>query len=61
VNYLPRLALNDDPPDLCLLSSWDYRRELLAPGTKCVLAHLRAQTYFAIILNEISMKIHQNK
>jgi hypothetical protein len=24
---LPRLALNLDPPDLCLLSSWDYRYE----------------------------------
>jgi hypothetical protein len=23
----PWLALNRDPPDLCLLSSWDYRRE----------------------------------
>jgi hypothetical protein len=27
-----RLALNHDPPDLCLLSSWDYGREQLAPG-----------------------------
>jgi hypothetical protein len=25
VNYLPRLALNYDSPDLCLLSSYDYR------------------------------------
>jgi hypothetical protein len=24
---LPRLALNCDPPDLCLPSSWDYRFE----------------------------------
>jgi hypothetical protein len=31
-NYLPRLALNLDPPDLCLLSSYDYRREPPAPG-----------------------------
>jgi hypothetical protein len=29
VNYLPRLAADRDPPDLCLLSSWDYRRESL--------------------------------
>jgi hypothetical protein len=28
LNYLPLLALNCDPSDLCLLSSWDYRREL---------------------------------
>jgi hypothetical protein len=32
VNYLLGLALNHDPPDLCLLSSWDYRCELLGPG-----------------------------
>jgi hypothetical protein len=31
-NYLPRLALNFDPPDLCLPSSLDYRCEPLAPG-----------------------------
>jgi hypothetical protein len=27
MNYLPRPALNCDPPDLCLPSRWDYRRE----------------------------------
>jgi hypothetical protein len=27
-NYLPELALNCNPPDLCLLSSWDYRLKL---------------------------------
>jgi hypothetical protein len=26
LNYLPRLASNHNPPDLCLLSSQDYRR-----------------------------------
>jgi hypothetical protein len=25
VNCLPGLALNRGPPDLCLLSGWDYR------------------------------------
>jgi hypothetical protein len=25
--YLPALASNRDPCDLCFLSSWDYRRE----------------------------------
>jgi hypothetical protein len=33
VNYLPRLALNHNPPDLCLLSSWDYRHEPLVPSS----------------------------
>jgi hypothetical protein len=28
---LPGLALNFNPPDLCLLSSWDYRWKLLCP------------------------------
>jgi hypothetical protein len=34
VNYLPGLALNPKPLDLCLLSSWDYRCESPAPGPK---------------------------
>jgi hypothetical protein len=32
MNYLPGMASNLDSPDLCLLSSWDYRRELLTPN-----------------------------
>jgi hypothetical protein len=31
-NYLPGLASNLDPPDLCLLSSQDYRRESPVPS-----------------------------
>jgi hypothetical protein len=31
-NYLARLDLNHDPPNLCLLSSQDYRREPLVLG-----------------------------
>jgi hypothetical protein len=32
MNYFPGLASNHDPPDLCLLSSEEYRRETLAPA-----------------------------
>jgi hypothetical protein len=32
VNCLPGLSLNRDPPDLCLMSSKDYRREPPALG-----------------------------
>jgi hypothetical protein len=34
MNYLPGLALNLNSPDLCFLSSWDYRCEPPAPGSK---------------------------
>jgi hypothetical protein len=27
-SFLPGLALNHDPPNLCLSSKWDYRDEL---------------------------------
>jgi hypothetical protein len=33
VNYLLGLDSNLGPPDLCLLSSWDYRHEPPAVGT----------------------------
>jgi hypothetical protein len=29
LTFLPKLALDLDSPDVCLLSSWDYRREPL--------------------------------
>jgi hypothetical protein len=34
---LPGLASNCNPPDLCLLSSWDYRSEPQAPGPSLTL------------------------
>jgi hypothetical protein len=36
VDYLPGLASNHDPPDLCLLSSWDFRQEPPVPGLKFI-------------------------
>jgi hypothetical protein len=33
MNYLPGLASNCDPPDLCLLSSWDCRCEPPVPSS----------------------------
>jgi hypothetical protein len=40
INYLPRLALNLDPPDLSLPRSWDYRRNPLGPDLQCILIRL---------------------
>jgi hypothetical protein len=31
-HYLPKLVSNHNLPNLCLLSSWDHRREPPAPG-----------------------------
>jgi hypothetical protein len=41
VNYLPRLALNRDPPHLYLPSSCDYRREPLAMIVFLIIQHYR--------------------
>jgi hypothetical protein len=35
-NYLPGLTLSLYPPDLCPVSSWNYRCESLTPGTVSV-------------------------
>jgi hypothetical protein len=34
---LPRLALNRDPPNFSLPSSYDYRHEPPTPGPSCIL------------------------
>jgi hypothetical protein len=39
MNYLPELALNHDPPDLCFLSSQDYRCEPPVPSRHSVLVY----------------------
>jgi hypothetical protein len=39
LELFPRLALNRDPPDLCLLSTWDYR---------CEPPHLACKSSFSI-------------
>jgi hypothetical protein len=40
MNYLPRLASNLDSPDLCFLSSWDYRQEPLVTGKMLIFLKL---------------------
>jgi hypothetical protein len=35
--FFPGLATNWDPPYLCLLSSWDYRHELLFLASWCII------------------------
>jgi hypothetical protein len=59
-NYLPRLALNRDPPDLCLLSSWDYRREPPAPGMTLnfVLVFLNAIFLYVCFLADFKIVCH---
>jgi hypothetical protein len=41
-NYFSELASGRDPPDLCLRSSWDYRREPPVLVGNCVLRDYRA-------------------
>jgi hypothetical protein len=45
---LPGLALNHEPPDLCLLRSWDYRLE---PPTLGLYSYLK-QTKNVFFKNE---------
>jgi hypothetical protein len=47
-NYLLGLALNCDLPDLCLLSSWDYKCETPVPGSTSFFTSLllRSDTAF---------------
>jgi hypothetical protein len=35
MSYLLGLAVNCDPPELCLLSGEDYRHEPPVPGSMC--------------------------
>jgi hypothetical protein len=49
MNYLPLLALNCDPPDLCLLSSKDYGREPLAPSLQFIIPDFCTNFYFLLL------------
>jgi hypothetical protein len=56
-NILPWLALNHDPPDLCLLSSYDYRLELLhlASGISPILENMtigQLTTFLSLVPEE---------
>jgi hypothetical protein len=46
INFWPRLELNLHPPDLCLLSSWDYRR---APSLLARDSTLPVQIFFFLL------------
>jgi hypothetical protein len=46
MNYLPELASNCDPPDLCFLSSKNYRYETLAPSSLLITDLFRVFIYF---------------
>jgi hypothetical protein len=50
-NFLPGLALNFDHPELCLLSSWDYRHKTL------YLAMSHCTQHFNFIWEEIFLRV----
>jgi hypothetical protein len=60
MKYLPELASNHDPPDLCLLSSQDYRREALLPSkNRCFTARAIPPVHFTLIILEmVSLKLY---
>jgi hypothetical protein len=47
---LPGLSLNCNPPDFCLLSSWDYRCEPLVPSQAWFLKVILLPLSLAVIL-----------
>jgi hypothetical protein len=59
MNYLTRVDLNHDVPDLCLLSSRDYRDEL--PAHRCSVVEFMPTMCKALVLMPNAIKIHKNK
>jgi hypothetical protein len=45
MNFLPGLALNHNPPNLHLLSSWDYRHEALQVALIIIKVYAHTYTY----------------
>jgi hypothetical protein len=54
---LPRLPSNCDPPDLCLLSSWDYRHESLAPGPIPLLMTIQSCLFVCLFIAVLGIKL----
>jgi hypothetical protein len=48
MNYVLGLGLNRDPPDLCLLSSWDYRRESPVPDPLTVSKYILSLKFLSL-------------
>jgi hypothetical protein len=57
MNYFPGLTSNHHPPDLCFLSSWDYRRELWHP-TETMSLPLMAELSLLAVQLQIQVKQH---
>jgi hypothetical protein len=48
-NYLPRLDLNCDLPDLTFPSNWDYRHEPLTPGLRFLRFSIEKKNLYMLV------------
>jgi hypothetical protein len=55
MDYLPGLTLNHNPPNRCLWSSKDYRREPLAPG---IMNHFENLNYQRLLVLRTPFRLH---